>query len=114
MHHDSLQRCTDLCNRCSAVCTETSIHCLGMGGEHASPQHQTLLQDCSDICAVAARFMARQSQHHGHVCRECAEICQQCAAECEMMADGDDQMKECAQMCRRCASECGRMAAMYA
>ena len=109
-NHAELDKCIAACGTCAAECTRTSIHCLDMGGEHASPEHQTLLQDCADICATAVRFMARSSPHHPHVCRECAEICIQCAEECEQMRGADEQMKMCAEACRRCAHECQQMA----
>lgn len=109
-NHAELDRCITACSHCAAECTRTSIHCLDMGGEHAAPEHQTLLLDCADICATAVRFMARNSPHHPHVCRECAEICIQCAEECEQMRGADDQMKKCAEACRQCAHTCQQMA----
>jgi hypothetical protein len=107
--HDDIHRCIAICADCSAMCTQTSIHCLSMGPEHTAPEHQILLQDCADICSTAVRFMARGSAHHTHVCRECAEICERCAADCEDLAHGDRQMMQCADLCRRCADSCRHM-----
>jgi hypothetical protein len=81
-----------------------------MGGEHASPEHQNVMQDCKQICALAVGFMARESRHMGHVCRECAEICTARADDCDRMAHGDPLMKQCAEVCRRCAQSCEKMA----
>lgn len=111
-HHNpsNSESCIRLCNECSAACLQTSRHGLDMGGEHASPEHQALLHDCADICATAARFMARHSAHHPHLCRECAEICNACAGECEQMRGADEQTRQCAEICRRCAQSCQQMA----
>jgi hypothetical protein len=106
-----LQECIEHCAHCGDACLKTTVHCLDMGGEHASREHQTLLHDCADICELAARFMSRRSPHHAHTCRECAEICERCAEDCERLASGDAMMRECAEVCRRCAQSCQRMAA---
>jgi len=47
------------------------------------------------------------SEHHKHVCRECAEICTECAADRERIGD----MQGCVDACRRCAESCRKMAA---
>jgi len=111
INDQNLKECTRKCNDCSEICYRTATHCLQLGGEHASADHQVVLQDCADICATAARFMSRGSHHHSHVCRECAEICAECADGCDRIANGDALMKQCAQICRECAQTCDRMAA---
>src|SRR3546814_1495806 len=55
----------------------------------------------SQICAVAIDFMARKSEHHRHICRECAEICRACASSCE----GLDGMEDCVAACRKRSEE---------
>lgn len=106
-----MQDCISNCMTCHAVCLETITHCLQMGGEHASPNHIKLLQDCAQICITSADFMLRGSQFHGQTCAVCAAICEACARECERMADGgSDFMQRCADACRRCAESCRRMA----
>lgn len=102
--------CITACQECADVCLRTSVHCLNMGGEHASPEHQSLLQDCADICAAAARFMGRSSHHHAQVCRVCAEVCAACADDCKRLAGGDRLMDQCARTCRSCAQSCEHMA----
>jgi hypothetical protein len=105
-----VQQCIKDCSDCAAICAQCSYHCLHMGGEHAAPEHQNVLQDCKQVCAMAVGFMARESRHMGHVCRECAEICTACAEDCERLANGDRVMLDCAQTCRRCAASCEKMA----
>lgn len=106
--HD-MQQCIQNCTECHRVCLETIQNCLSMGGQHASPEHIRLLQDCAQICRTSADFMIRGSELHTRTCGVCAEICQRCADECERMADGDAQMQRCAEVCRRCAESCRRM-----
>jgi hypothetical protein len=108
-----LIRCTRDCLDCGDSCTRTAAHCLQLGGPHAAPDHQTVLQDCADICYTSARFMQRGSHLHAHVCRVCAEACVQCAEECERTANGDRMMQECARICRRCAESCQKMAGAH-
>jgi hypothetical protein len=105
------QQCINDCAKCSTTCAQTAHHCLHLGGEHAGPNHQGLLQDCKQICALAAGFMSRSSHYAGSICRECAEICAACADECDRMANGDEMMRQCAEVCRSCAQSCEKMAA---
>lgn len=107
-----MQTCIENCQNCHAVCLETINHCLEMGGEHASPAHIKLLQDCAQICATSADFMLRTSDYHPQTCGVCADVCEACAKECESMADGNDFMQRCADACRRCAESCREMSSM--
>ena len=103
-----MQRCVDECLRCYAVCLQMAMHhCLEAGGEHTAPRHFRLMMACAEICRTAAHFMLIGSEHHRHVCAECAEICEQCAKDCERLGD----MQECVDACRRCAESCRKMAA---
>lgn len=104
-----VQECIKNCQDCMNACLGCASHCLGMGGEHASPEHQTLLQDCAQICGTAAGFMSRGSRHHGSVCEACADICSACADDCERLAEGDKTMQRCVDACRRCAESCEKM-----
>lgn len=109
-HHltDEMRSCIEACLACGTTCLSDAIgHCLEKGGRHTEPTHFKLMLDCADICQTAANFMARGSDHHRHICRECAEICRACAASCEELGD----MDECVAACRRCADECEKMAA---
>lgn len=105
-----VQQCIKDCSDCAAICAQCSYHCLHMGGEHAGPEHQGVLQDCKQVCAMSVGFMARESRHAGHICRECAEICVACAESCERLGRSDPLMTQCAHVCRRCAASCERMA----
>lgn len=109
-HHltSEMRACIDDCLDCQVTCLSYAIgHCLEMGGRHTEPAHFKLMLDCAEICQAAANFMARGSEHHRHVCRECAEICRACAASCQELGD----MQECVEACLRCAASCEKMAA---
>jgi hypothetical protein len=107
----TMDECIRNCLDCHRACVETAIHCLGMGGDHASVDHQRLLADCAQICITSADFMTRGSRFHARTCGVCAELCVACADECERMAGGDAHMARCAETCRRCADSCRQMAA---
>ncbi len=102
------------CGECAVACGQTAYHCLQLGGEHASVEHQGLLRDCAEICGLAVEFMSRSSRYAVQICRQCARICTACAESCDRLAKGDGQMTECADVCRKCAGSCERMAAAQA
>ena len=36
---NDMEMCIEICQECHATCLETVMHCLSMGGEHATPAH---------------------------------------------------------------------------
>ncbi len=79
----------------------------GGGGPPPSRGTSVWMLACAEICRTAAHFMLIASDHHPHLCRECAEICEECAKDCERIGD----MEECARARRRCAESRRKMAA---
>lgn len=110
MHHTQspeMKACIEECLACYSECTSTAMrHCLELAGEHTKPEHFRLIVACAEICRTSAHFMLIGSEHHTHVCRECAEICSQCADDCDRIGD----MQACVDACRRCAESCRKMA----
>jgi hypothetical protein len=104
-----LEDCIDHCLACHAICERTARHCLAMGGDHASVEHQTTLLDCRQICLTSADFMIRESPMHPEVCRACAIACTRCEDACRRMAGGDTMMLRCADACQVCAESCRKM-----
>lgn len=104
-----MQECINNCQTCHAVCLETTVHCLEMGGKHTEPAHLRLMLDCAEICQTSANFMLRGSNFHGRTCGVCAEVCERCAEDCEKFGD-DAMMQACARTCRTCAASCREMA----
>jgi hypothetical protein len=115
-HHtnDEMQKCIQLCQECHALCTQTVVHCLKLGGRHAAPEHISLLLDCAQICETTAQYLLRGSSLHERMCGLCAEVCRQCGQNCVQVAGDDQMVKQCAEMCRRCADSCERMASKVA
>jgi hypothetical protein len=106
-----IRECIDSCLNCHAACIETATHCLELGGEHASKEHQTLLADCAQACSTSADFMLRMSPQHARYCEICAELCRACAEECDRVGGNDSTMRQCADQCRACAKSCESMTA---
>ncbi|WP_411279553.1 four-helix bundle copper-binding protein [Gemmatimonas sp.] len=107
-----MQQCIQACLDCYATCTTTAAHCLTLGGEHASPEHQTILLDCVTICQASAALMLRGSHLHPQMCAVGAEACRRCEKDCRRLANGDAMMEQCADICGRCAESCERMSTM--
>ena len=104
-----IQNCIDNCQKCHAVCLETIVHCLELGGKYATVGHIRTLQDCVQICSASADYMLRMSDFHPQICGVCSEICERCAVNCESLADGNDFMAKCAEACRKSAESCRQM-----
>ncbi len=104
---DSIATCLD----CYKTCAETKAHCIEMGGTHVSAKHLMIMEDCIRICQISADFIIRNSPHHHHIAKECAEICRECATACD--AFPEEFMKECARHCNNCADSCEKMAGAH-
>ena len=103
-----MTRCIEDCLSCHRTClTMVSHHCLEVGGKHVEKGHMRLMLACAEICRTSAYFMMLGTEHHKHLCAECADVCEDCARSCEQVGD----MTECVEACRRCAESCRRMAA---
>lgn len=107
---DDMKQCIRNCQECHALCTQTIMHCLKLGGRHATPEFIRLLVDCAQLCETNIDYMLRDSTLHGRMCRICSDACRQCAQECEKVMGDDQLLKQCAEMCRRCGDSCDRMA----
>jgi hypothetical protein len=105
----TMRECIQTCLECHSICKETITHCLTMGGEYASAEHQRILADCAQACIICADFMLRLSQYHPEYCGACANICLGCAESCERLGRQDETMRKCAATCRRCEQFCRRM-----
>lgn len=102
-------RCLAACLECVVACEMCSDACLDEDAVQSLARCIRLDRDCAEVCATAARVMARGGPLAMDVCRTCAEACEACAAECERHAAHHDHCRICAEACRRCAEECRRM-----
>ncbi len=99
------QRAIEDVNECALVCVETVAYCLRMGGEHADPDHITVLMDCGEVCTLASSYVLRRSEFAARVLGLTADVCERCAESCERFSD-DEWMMDCAESCRNCAQSC--------
>jgi len=90
--------------KCIAACETCATMCLQEDDVKMMVNCIQLDRDCSDICMLTARFVARNSPHAKHVMKECIEICRKCAEECSQHED--DHCQHCAAICRECADAC--------
>lgn len=109
-----MERCIVDCTECHQICLASIIHCVNMGGEHASSDHLRLLLDCAQICRTSADYIPRGSDLQERVCELCAEVCERCAESCQRLVGHDRKLRECAGICRVCAESCRNLTHMAA
>jgi hypothetical protein len=103
-----LQACIDDLEDCARICQEAFAYCLVEGEEYAEPDTVQLLIDCGEACALAARWIARQSMRNARACRLAGEVADLCAEACGDWPD-DRLLFACAEVCRRTAASCRRV-----
>lgn len=94
---ESLENCVAACNNCASSCLdEDNVQAMRMCIK--------LDLDCADVCHMALKLLARDSNHAASVVVLCMGICAECAAECEKHEHEHCQL--CANVCRRCENHC--------
>ena len=109
-HSPEMNRCFKACTDCSRECASCFDHCTMLTAQ-GKKEHVVTLRtcvDCSDLCAVSAKIIARNGALMGASCEGCARACDACGQECEKYPD-DSHMKACARSCRDCARACRDM-----
>jgi hypothetical protein len=104
------EKCLKACVDCARECEACFDHCgmlLGQGQKEHLRTLKTCI-DCGDICALAAKVIARNGALQAQICDGCARACDACAAECEKHAN-EPTMKRCADACKACARACRAM-----
>lgn len=109
---DIFTRCAQACRDCEKTCTACNKHCTGMvkAGMKEHEKSQQLSADCRDLCAAAAKIVARRGPMSAAACKSCAEACDACGAECAKHPDMA-VMKACMASCAACAKACRAMIA---
>src|SRR5437867_10283546 len=110
MPHQQYQKCIDACNDCAVECEHCASSCLQEDKVQEMARCIRLDLDCSLVCAMTSKLMARGSEFAPEFCRQCAEVCDACAEECAR--HDDEHCQRCAKTCRRCAEECRKMASI--
>lgn len=101
---EDIRRCVQACMECAALCHQTVMHCLEMGGRHAQPLHIRHLLDCAELNQSHASILLRGGRRD-HLVQSMIEIASDCAASCDQFVD-DVDMRDCAASCRRCVEAC--------
>lgn len=89
---------------CEAMCEHMVTYVACQRDVVRRTRQLQLLRDCADICALTAKYIARDSMFAKHTAELCACICDACARECAKFPDAQSQ--HCAQVCQHCAREC--------
>lgn len=93
----SLTKCITACETCLTLSLQEGLS--------AQMRDSVNLQrDCMDLCALTARFIARNSASMRRVLRECIEVCRKCAEECSKHEQ--EHCQQCAQICQECYQVC--------
>ncbi len=109
MSLEKYQSCIEACHDCADKCEQCASACLEEENVQQMMRCIKLDLDCSLICSMASKLMARDSEEASTICRYCAEVCRRCAEECRK--HDVEHCQICADACERCAEECERMAA---
>ncbi len=109
-NNSHFQACAKECAECMRECESCTRHCADLIVEGQKDHLITMgtCIDCADVCAAAAKIVARRGPMSAAVCESCAKACDTCGAACEKFSD-DEQMKRSAQECRNCAKVCREM-----
>ena len=94
---ESLENCVAACNNSAASLLEEE-------DVAAMTDSIKLDLDCADVCQMALKLLARDSNHAAKVIELCEDICAECAEECEKHEY--DHCVLCASVCRRCEDHC--------
>jgi hypothetical protein len=112
---DEALQCCYAAAECSLVCTACADACL----EEQDVGHLRacirLNQECSAVCDLAARVIARAGRQDKEILRQtlqlCGELCRACAEECGRHAATMEHCAVCADACEECAARCDEMVA---
>ncbi len=107
MAHQKYQDCIQACNQCAAACEHCATECLKEKDVQMMARCIQLDMDCSLLCVVTSKLLARGSAEGFHIAEHCAEICRKCAEECRK--HDVDHCQECADACEECADECEKL-----
>src|SRR5687768_4665714 len=78
------EACARACAACVLECEACYQHCVALvaGGERAHSATMRLCRDCSDICALTARIVARRGPTWQLMCDTCIKTCDACGKRC--------------------------------
>jgi hypothetical protein len=107
LHRDLAHLVTTI-QDCEMVCEDMTTYVMRRSDFRSRIRQLELLRDCADICALTAKFIARDSHFARDIAKLCADICMACSRECAKFPD--QQSQYCSEVCYNCAQECRRFA----
>jgi hypothetical protein len=107
MTHERFEECIEACNRCAAECEHCASACLKEDNVKMMTRCIELDMDCSLLCVVTSKLLARGSEEGFHIAQHCAEVCRKCAEECRK--HDVEHCQQCADACEDCADECEKV-----
>ena len=114
---DAAMACIEACFDGAEICQICADACLAEEDANHMVQCIRLNLDCSDICDVTGKLLARTGHRDANTLHlqlhACAQACRACADECEQHAKAMEMehCRICAEACRRCAEACDAMVA---
>lgn len=103
-----IQACIEACVNCELECERCSTACL----MDANPQELAhciqLNRDCANVCALAVKYLAHNSDYAQAICETAVEICVACRDECAR--HDTEACRRGAIACHEAAEECERIA----
>lgn len=94
----------DTLQNCEETCEHMITHLLRNQDMQQRAKQLELLRDCSDICTLTSKYIARDSSSSKYAADLCAYICTICGNEC--LRFGDAESQRCGKICHDCAREC--------
>lgn len=104
MAHQENQDLLNKLSNCLAACEHCADACLTEEDPGAMADCIKSDRDCAELCALAIKFVARDSALASKVVELCAEACSTCAEECAK--HDHDHCQKCAEACRKCEKAC--------
>jgi hypothetical protein len=98
----------DVLERCMTACEKGAME--GLKGSIGEPLDHVvrLALDCAELCALAARFTARDSAYVNELLVLCAKMCRRCEIECRRHDLAE--LQQCADTCHECHLTCALVA----
>lgn len=102
MTHEKHSNLINKLSNCLAACEHSADACLAEDGDMTDCIR--IERDCADVCALAIKFVSRDSNHASDILDLCADLCDACAEECAK--HDHNHCQDCAKACHECAEAC--------
>ena len=104
MTHDKNKELIQIVEECTAACSHCFDACLKEEDVKMMADCIRLDVECSEICSLFSKGLARDTPFVKELAAACAAICEACGKECEK--HDHDHCQKCAEACFKCAKAC--------